>query len=109
MKQVQLHEKMGKRKKSHETVKKVEKSPSSEGETFKFSQISIGEEFKRWATVRESMCLSDEQLMKAILDLCVFYHIFVGSGNSECTLIMRPSRVFGEQGNKGNFFRGTKA
>ena len=61
--------KMGKRKKIHE---KSEKNASVKENTFDCSQISIGEEFKRWTTVRESMCLSDEQLMKAILDLYVF-------------------------------------
>ena len=32
-------------------------------------KICIGEEINRWTTVREALSLSDEELLKAVLDL----------------------------------------
>ena len=55
---------MGKRKTT--TENKIKEQPRKEQSSDK---INIGLEIKRWVVVRESMNLSDEELMKSVLDL----------------------------------------
>ena len=54
--------KMGKRNQKSTVI--VKRS----GETDE-RKICIGEEINRWTTVREALSLSDEELLKAMLDL----------------------------------------
>ena len=56
--------KMGKRKTT--TENKIKEQPRKEQSS---DEINIGLEIKRWVVVRESMNLSDEELMKSVLDL----------------------------------------
>ena len=57
---------MGKRKKRVHAFEKTIEEPKKE---LLLDQIYVGLQINRWAAVRESMHLSDEKLMKAMLDL----------------------------------------